>query len=315
MQTRTDALRRWVLVGGLASAACGTSIQFAPTNSPPGPMNPRPAETVQVFTSGIPKRPFVEVGVLQARQQSEWSLDGMTAIIPKLRKKAGKIGCDAVVITGSASSVVGHSADGTGHVATLEGYRAACIVFTGEAAPVATTTSDDDTAEAAAPKPSPPSGAGGFAFTMTPGEARRACQEAGHEWVDAPSQGCNGTLLDVGAPAEVRLRTCKNTLCEVRLVLRPSEDSPDWVQRFNALAQSLHARYGRIAERDLSVPEECTATPAECAVDGRARFAYRWRWDEGASVDLTLEEVDGQAALSILYRATPPPPDEESPGL
>jgi hypothetical protein len=114
-------------------AACGTRLVVTNTNTPPRAMTPRSPESVQVFSTSPPPAPYVEVALIEARQQSEYSVDRENVVIDKLRKKAGEMGCDGLVMTGSADSVVGSSDDKSGYVRTLKGYKATCIVFTGEA--------------------------------------------------------------------------------------------------------------------------------------------------------------------------------------
>ncbi|MEO7093053.1 MAG: hypothetical protein ABI175_07380, partial [Polyangiales bacterium] len=65
----------------LVLTACGTTAQFAATNPSPRPLAPRPAETVTVFSTGLPDQPFVEVGIIQARQSSEFSVDELPEIL------------------------------------------------------------------------------------------------------------------------------------------------------------------------------------------------------------------------------------------
>jgi hypothetical protein len=120
-----------------ALAGCGTTTQFASTNPSPRPLVPRPAAEVLVFASSLPAAPFVEVGIIQARQSSELSGDEMPDIIAEMRRVAGQRGCDALVLNGardrmSSSSSVTTTGSGTtssSNTTTLEGYWGTCIVF------------------------------------------------------------------------------------------------------------------------------------------------------------------------------------------
>ena len=109
----------------LVTAACGTTTRFIATNPSPRPIAAKPAELVQVFTTGHPDVPYVETGIIQARQSSTVSFDEMPEIIAKMREDAGKAGCDALIINGASDKVVGdrHSTD------TLEGFWGACVVY------------------------------------------------------------------------------------------------------------------------------------------------------------------------------------------
>lgn len=114
-------------------AACGTTTRFVATNPSPRPLTPRPAAEVHVYTTGAPALAYVEVGILQARQSSDFSTHEMPEIIAELRAEAGKIGCDGVIINGTAdtahgSTVVTRDGVSSSH-STLEGYWGACIVY------------------------------------------------------------------------------------------------------------------------------------------------------------------------------------------
>jgi hypothetical protein len=111
------------------AAACGTSLTYHPTNRAPRAMTPRPFDTVEVYTVSLPQRPFVEVGILEAQQESELSLDAPPEVLVKLRQRAAAQGCDAIIMNGANDSVVGHGDRRHSHVTTLRGYRATCIMF------------------------------------------------------------------------------------------------------------------------------------------------------------------------------------------
>lgn len=81
---------------------------------------------MEVFTAGKPSRPFVEVAFLLAQQESTWSSDDQSALLQKLRARAGELGCDGLVVTGQNNAVVG---GGDSPVTTLKGFQATCIVF------------------------------------------------------------------------------------------------------------------------------------------------------------------------------------------
>jgi hypothetical protein len=111
------------------AVACGTTTRFTPTNPSPRPMGPRAPETVHIYTSQ-PQTPYVEVGILQSRQSSELSSDDMPEIVQSMRKEAAKIGCDGVIINGTADKVVSDQVISGGHSSTtLEGFWGACIMY------------------------------------------------------------------------------------------------------------------------------------------------------------------------------------------
>ena len=121
-------IKSLALALALASAGCVT-VNYVPTNTPPHAMRPRPAAEVAVFQTGIPSRPYVEVGYLEVQAQT----NDPEFLIDQLREEAGDRGCDAIVFIGSNDSTSAH-ATVTGRAATLQttkskGYRAVCIAF------------------------------------------------------------------------------------------------------------------------------------------------------------------------------------------
>lgn len=117
-----------VVAWGAAMSAlgCGAYSSWMPTNPPPHPMQPRPADQVEMFTSGAPTRSFVEVGIIQ-------SSPGMAAtdlqVLAELRTEGGKRGCDGVIVNGETKSA---TASGNAIFATADektAFRAACIVY------------------------------------------------------------------------------------------------------------------------------------------------------------------------------------------
>jgi hypothetical protein len=130
---------KW-LISLLFIAACGTSITAIPTNRPLHAMRPRHPMSVEIFTSGIPQRPFIEVAYLESQQESDMSLDGAPTVLTKMREAAAKMGCDGLIIGGANDAVVGSTFRGWGSTKTLRGYRGTCVQW-----------SDAPPAQAAAP--------------------------------------------------------------------------------------------------------------------------------------------------------------------
>jgi len=127
MNTRAFVLTIGCLCAFLSG--CGTSIEYTPLNAPPRPMAARPVGSVEIFTTQAPSRPFVEVGLLEARQASAYSVDSTSQVMRELVNAAARRGCDAVVVMGSSDSVVGSSNQVGGSVKTLHGYRATCVLY------------------------------------------------------------------------------------------------------------------------------------------------------------------------------------------
>jgi hypothetical protein len=127
-------------VGLPSMMACGTSITYSPLNPAPHAMKKKPPHQVVMFVGKRPKRAYVEVGLLEAQQESVYSGDDREAIIRKMREDAGERGCDGLIVTGKEDSTTGSYSEGTGYTTTLKGYQATCIVWDASA--------DDDEEEA-----------------------------------------------------------------------------------------------------------------------------------------------------------------------
>jgi hypothetical protein len=125
----------------------------------------------------------------------------------------------------------------------------------------------------------PPDGAGGFAFGMTDGDAKKSCEQSGHGYskVTAETLMCDGLPVDVGTPAKGRLRFCAEKLCAVSLELVPvpNETFMQTLLRFKAL---LAEKYGEPTKSETQVPLACNRTLGACLADERAKVRFEWRW-------------------------------------
>jgi hypothetical protein len=134
-----------------AGAGCGHSVTYTALNASPRPLAPRTAASVELYMTTQPTRPSVEVGYFEIEQQSPAS-SGTPAMIAELRTRAGRMGCDALVLTGSTDRIQSYSGQSYGTVHTtsagpgtmgmgtyqgtsygtanhVRGHRAVCIVF------------------------------------------------------------------------------------------------------------------------------------------------------------------------------------------
>jgi hypothetical protein len=127
--SRSRCLALSLLLCGSALVGCGTRVDYTPLRAPTCAMTPHAPEQVEVFLTQKPSRPYVEVGLLEARQESTMSLDGQSGIIAELREEAAELGCDGLIVTGDADAVTGHADDHGGFVTELKGYRAVCIAW------------------------------------------------------------------------------------------------------------------------------------------------------------------------------------------
>jgi hypothetical protein len=95
------ALTKNVLPCTLALAAylCGcaeTSATYTQLNSPPRGLQPRRPDQIQVFSSGQPDRPHVDVGLISVQQGP--ADETPASLIDVLRRVAAERGCDALVL-------------------------------------------------------------------------------------------------------------------------------------------------------------------------------------------------------------------------
>jgi hypothetical protein len=78
----------------------GTFVTMTPVNLPPHPMVPRSPESVEIFTSGPPAAPHVDVALLEVEQTHSYNEQGTDLMIRRLREVAAAHGCDAVSLGG-----------------------------------------------------------------------------------------------------------------------------------------------------------------------------------------------------------------------
>ncbi len=123
------------LLALLVAAGCGTSIHHTHLNPSPVVMTPRPAMAVELYTSGAPARPHVDVLLLEAEESSSFSMDKTAEMLGKLRERAGALGCDAIVIGGMSSRDPGLRDKESWLVDSPKGRKGifgTCIVYTAD---------------------------------------------------------------------------------------------------------------------------------------------------------------------------------------
>jgi hypothetical protein len=100
---------------GACVATYGTSVDatFTSTNRPPRPLKARAFDSVEIYTTSSPPRPYAEVGLLRAIERG--NVGPQDWAIASMRTKAAEVGCDGIIITGalvtehSGASQVHHS--------------------------------------------------------------------------------------------------------------------------------------------------------------------------------------------------------------
>lgn len=312
MRTWWSAATVFVVV---AVSGCGTKVQYSETNAPPRPMFPRSVTEVAVFSSGLPDRPYVEVGMLFARKR-EYSADEMPDILNALRKEAGKRGCDGIVVTGDNSVVVG----GQYSTGTLEGIKAACIVWKEDQPPSAQDAKPEKADANPNERPRPP-GAAGFVYGEMLEKSQRTCTEASLEWnpVKQTTYSCSGTPAGVGITARSEVRFCDGRLCEIKILSDSKLPSASWKDVYVQARDALSGKYKQAQETSEDVPDECTTETLDaCLADERAKLHSSWWWDSGERIELGITPTgEGKAILEIVYTKWPldPPPKVGGAGL
>jgi hypothetical protein len=133
-------MRHYLVALALSAAACGTAVKTIEINPAPRAMGPRPPQTVEMFTSGPPQRPYVDVALLEAEEESSFSSDKTPEMLTALRERAAQMGCDAVVLGGMTSRDPNLGDAETwlsDDVRGRKGVYATCIVYTSADATVA----------------------------------------------------------------------------------------------------------------------------------------------------------------------------------
>jgi hypothetical protein len=113
---------------GLACAAVDpeAKIYFTPLSTPPHALYARLEAQLQIFGTGPPAWPFVDIGVFEYRSLDDSTLE----FVNRLRPVAAKEGCDGVVL-----QPVRHHMVGLGGREAV--HRADCIVYLPSSAPPA----------------------------------------------------------------------------------------------------------------------------------------------------------------------------------
>lgn len=97
---------RLLLLASVLFAGCAAQVSSTQVNQPPAPMFRRPAESVELFTSGAPQRPHTDVAVMEAEPGLSERSTG--ELIGRMREKAAAMGCDGLVVTGVDTQLTRH---------------------------------------------------------------------------------------------------------------------------------------------------------------------------------------------------------------
>ena len=98
-------------------------------NYSPKPLESRTPESVAIFMTGKPEKPYTEISLISSQQTSEFSTHSIPQIIQKMRVEAAQQGCDALIISGQNDTTEGSTSGNYGSVTTLKGFHGSCIVY------------------------------------------------------------------------------------------------------------------------------------------------------------------------------------------
>jgi len=165
--------------------------------------------------------------------------------------------------------------------------------------------------------PAPPEELAGFGFGWSEPHARRACRRAGHSWVATEERGtCGGALRELGFAAEISLRFCGDSICEVSARLDPAaaEDKVawrPWAQAYRRLLRVMRGAFGAEVHHRVRAEEVCVSAlqserSAACFAD-EGHTARHWWEARGFELVLALGPSDrpGHRApeLTLTFRS------------
>ena len=144
--------RKWSGGALLALAGCGIHVEYTELNAPPRPLAPRAPESVEVYASAAPARPHVDVGLFEVEQESSNTPGKTRALLDELRRRAGAIGCDAVVVAGITAKNSELESLLLDYDTNKKALQATCIVYTAPP-PAPVTAQPQSVANQAQPAP------------------------------------------------------------------------------------------------------------------------------------------------------------------
>lgn len=170
----------------------------------------------------------------------------------------------------------------------------------------------------AKPATDPPAGAAGFEFGAKGRAVRSACTDAGLEWtaLGGTKYRCNGVPKSMDlADASTELWFCKGSLCGI-FVSGKATDESRWTPTAVGLFESLIAKYGQPAERDVRIPASCTKQEGpDCIAAGQASLRVTWSWPTAQRIELFVGIADGSPAPIVRLSYTSPRSAGHAEGL
>jgi hypothetical protein len=106
-------------------ACAETSVNYSPINPSPRALSPRAPATVEMFASGPPARPHVDVGIITVEEGSTGESTPQE-LLGLLRENAARQGCDGLVVAPPSSKT---ESDLFAYTYSRRVYSGACIVY------------------------------------------------------------------------------------------------------------------------------------------------------------------------------------------
>jgi hypothetical protein len=268
-------------------------------------MTPRGPAQVEVYRELPPERAYVEVGFFSARAG-----DDDKSVVETFRKRAAKLGCDAIVIGGDEGgdddADFGGGSRARKKKKSTPMLRATCAVWAPEPvaeakppAPAATEAAEPKAAEPAQVEPvstEKPDGAGGFLFGQSIEEAQTGCKDLRRRWkqVKGGRYTCSLAAKAGDVPTLMRLGFCGGRLCEVTLESDRADPALAWQDQFNQARESLVQKYGQPKKAEAELPDGCGGDGLPiCIVEGRAKLSSEWWWTSGERLIQKLVPAEG----------------------
>lgn len=89
-----------LVLGSVVLTGCSVSSSFVRANEPPHTLAPRPDDAVEIFVSGPPQRPFIDLGMIRASSYCDSMYNpGRQAVLDEIRHRAALQGCDGVILS------------------------------------------------------------------------------------------------------------------------------------------------------------------------------------------------------------------------
>jgi hypothetical protein len=192
-------------VSSLLAACGGVTTSIVATNLSPRALSPRPAHEVEVFTAGVPTRPFVEVAVIQTRDTGSSGLAPLPSLVGDMRAEAARVGCDALLVYSGNNPIATEAPRPASRV--TEGLWGACVVY-GDAAPAAAVAAPAPIAPAA-PAPIAPAALPAPAPAILPAPAPASTGGVFARMFDRLDRNRDGVLSPEEIPAEARAKLAR----------------------------------------------------------------------------------------------------------